>query len=209
MKPGNIILLNGTSSSGKSSIAKALQEIMAGYYIHTGIDHFLVAAPNKIHTRSDGKDRSTFDGFLWVYPNDDNRVAEIRAGPKALSLWTGMYRAAAALAAIGNDVIIDDLLFDPRVLKEAIDTLQAFKVLFVGVRCAFAVAEQRERERGNRNLGLVQAHYDLVHAHGIYDLEVDTTTLSSMACAEQIKDRLLNGPPPNALQRLHLILKER
>ena len=52
MKQGNIIFLNGTSSSGKTTIAKALQEIMEGYYIHTGIDHFLDAAPGKIDRKS-------------------------------------------------------------------------------------------------------------------------------------------------------------
>src|SRR5215213_3924273 len=68
MVQGNIIFLNGTSSSGKTSIVKALQEIMDGYYIGTGIDHFLDAAPDKIHTSSDGVNPSASEGFLWVYP---------------------------------------------------------------------------------------------------------------------------------------------
>ena len=63
MAQGNIIFLNGTSSSGKTSIVKALQEIMAGYYICTGIDHFLDAAPDKIRSSSDGINPSTYEGF--------------------------------------------------------------------------------------------------------------------------------------------------
>ncbi len=209
MTQGNIIFLNGTSSSGKTSIAKALQEIMEGYYIHTGIDHFLDAAPDKIHASSDGINPSTAEGFLWVRSNGDNRVSELRVGPAALRLWAGMHAAAAALAATGNDVIIDDVIFDSRVLQEAVNTLYLFNVLFVGVRCPFEIAEGREQARGNRTQGLVQAHYDLVHAHGIYDLEVDTSTLTPMECAKQIKDRLENETPPDALRRLRIIIGSR
>jgi chloramphenicol 3-O phosphotransferase len=54
--------------------------------------------------------------------------------------------------------------------------------------------------------GLVTAHIDLVHAHGIYDLEVDTSVLTAMECAEQINERLLNGPPPNAFQHLQAVM---
>ena len=207
MAQGNIIFLNGTSSSGKTSIVKALQEIMEGFYIGTGIDHFLDAAPDKIHTSSDGTNPSTFEGFLWVHPNGDTQVSEIRVGPVAFHLWAGMHAAVAALAAIGNDVIIDDVIFDSRVLKAAVNTLHDFNALFVGVRCPFEVAEQREQARGNRTQGLVKAHYDLVHSHGIYDFEVDTSTLTAMECAIQIKDRLQNGTPPDALQRLHTKMK--
>jgi len=207
MAQGNIIFLNGTSSSGKTSIVKALQEIMEGYYICTGIDHFLDAAPDKIHSSSDGINPSTSDGFLWVYPNGDKRVSELRVGPVALRLWAGMHGAAAALATTGNDVIIDDVIFDSRVLEEAVNTLHTFNVLFVGVCCSFEVAEQREQARGNRTQGLVKAHYDLVHSHGIYDFEVDTSSLTAMECASQIKNRLQNGMPPDALQRLHHKMK--
>ena len=92
MALGNIIFLNGTSSSGKTSIVKALQEIMEGYYIGTGIDHFLDAAPDKIHTSSDGINSSTSEGFLWIYPNVDKQVSELRVGPVAFKLWSVLQR---------------------------------------------------------------------------------------------------------------------
>jgi chloramphenicol 3-O phosphotransferase len=209
MTQGNIIFLNGTSSSGKTSIVKALQEIMEGYYIRTGIDHFLDAAPPKIHVSSDGISPATADGFLWVFPNGDERVSELRVGPAALRLWAGMHGAAAALATAGNDVIIDDVIFDSRVLKEAVNTLHTFNVLFVGVRCSFEIAEQREQARGDRTQGLVKAHYDLVHSHGIYDFEVDTATLTALECAIQIRNRLHNGTPPDALQRLQTNMRNK
>ncbi len=202
MRQGTIIVLNGTSSSGKTTIAKTLQDIMEGYYIRTGIDHVLEAAPEKMHAMSDGHHPSTTEGFLWVFPHGGTQVAEIRIGPAALRLCAGMYASAAAFATTGNDVIIDDVLFDSRVLAAAVTTLHPFTVLFVGVHCPMGVAEKRERARGDRAQGLVKAHYDRVHAHGIYDLDIDTSILTPLACATQIKERLLKGPAPNAVQRL-------
>ena len=41
-----------------------------------------------------------------------------------------------------------------------------------------------------------------VHVPGIYDLEVDTSVLSSEECADVIRQRLEKSPPPSAFQRL-------
>ena len=206
MTKGNIILLNGTSSSGKTATAKALQEILEGYYVHTGIDHYLERIPEKFHVISDGKNPSEADGIMWVYPEGGTRLSELRLGPAGFNLVKGMYHAVAALADEGNDLILDDVIFDPTALREAVNVLSAFNTLFVGVRCPLEVAKKREQDRGDRTLGLVEAHYDIVHSHGIYDLEIDTSILTSTECAGQIKDRLQNGPPPTAIQKLRDIL---
>jgi len=41
-----------------------------------------------------------------------------------------------------------------------------------------------------------------VHTPGIYDLEVDTSVLSSEECAAVIRWYLDQGPPPSAFRRL-------
>jgi chloramphenicol 3-O phosphotransferase len=48
----------------------------------------------------------------------------------------------------------------------------------------------------------VRRWQDAVHAHGLYDLEVDTSGLSPEECAYTIQRRLENGPPPSAFQHL-------
>jgi len=202
VESGTIIFLNGTSSSGKTEITKSLQEILDGYYFHTGIDHYLRAAPDKFHIHSDGINPSSTEGFLWVFPEKDGPVSEIRIGPMGFRLLKGMYQSIAALAASGIDLIVDDVIFDANALKAAVDALHTFNVLFVGIRCPIEVANLREQERGDRLPGLVQAHYDRVHSHGVYDLEVDTSNLTPMECAQQIKVRLLNGPAPKAVRQL-------
>ena len=41
-----------------------------------------------------------------------------------------------------------------------------------------------------------------VHKPGIYDLEVDTSLLSPQDCADEIRNRLADGPPGSAFQQL-------
>jgi chloramphenicol 3-O-phosphotransferase len=38
MNPGNIVILNGTSSSGKTSIVRALQNLFDAPYLEMGIE---------------------------------------------------------------------------------------------------------------------------------------------------------------------------
>ncbi len=47
-RPGQIVFLNGTSSSGTTSLARAVQDAMAPPYLHTGIDHFLKGLPSRL-----------------------------------------------------------------------------------------------------------------------------------------------------------------
>lgn len=217
-KPGNVVLLNGTSSAGKTTIAKSLQQVMEMPYLHTGKDHFMRRFPARFTTISDGQHPATSDYFLMIYDGDTTcmqaeseggevayalgRLVGVRVGPLGLKLLAGMYHSVAALSAAGIDVIVDDVIYDPRMLAAAVHVLRETPVLFVGLRLPLGVAEQRERDRGNRGPGGAAAFYDLVHAHGLYDLELDTSLLDPVACALRIKTRLEAGPPPTAFRKL-------
>jgi chloramphenicol 3-O phosphotransferase len=216
MTTGTIVLLNGTSSAGKTSIARALQEVMEEPFLHTGNDHFHAAFPQRFYVPSDGIDPMAADGFLLVFAGEvrtfdapDGRrgyaggtLTEVRIGPSGLRLQAGMYRAVAALAEAGNNVIVDTAIHDPRVLGMAVDALRDTEALFVGVRCPLAVAQAREVARGDRARGGAAAFHALVHAHGIYDLELDTSLLDPQTCALRIKEELGSGRPRTALRRL-------
>jgi chloramphenicol 3-O phosphotransferase len=201
MSQGNIVLLNGTSSSGKTTTAQALQEVMETPYLHTGIDQFLIEhLPKRLVVSSDGLHPATAEGWLIVFR--DEVLSQVRIGPTGYQWIAGMYRAVATLAKEGLNVIVDDVIFDPRVLKIAVQTLPVHQVFFVGIHCPLEVAEDREEAREDRIKGGARTFFDLVHAHGIYDLEVDTATYSPMECAMQIKNGLQAKPSPGAFFQL-------
>ena len=201
MGQGNIVLLNGTSSSGKTTIAQALQEVMETPYLHTGIDQFLIERlPKRLIVYSDGIHPATAEGWLAVFR--DEALSQVRIGPMGYQWIAGMYRAIAVLAEEGLDVIVDDVIYDQHVLKIAVQTLPAQQVFFVGIRCPLEVAEGREQARGRRAKRGARTFFNLVHVHGIYDLEVDSATCSPMECAMQIKKGLQAKPTPSAFSQL-------
>ncbi len=99
-------------------------------------------------------------------------------------------------------MIVDDVIYDARVLRLAVDILPPERVFFVGIRCPLEVAERRESERGNRARGGARAFYPLVHRHAVYDCEVDSAAETPLACALEVKERLNEHNGPRAFVRL-------
>jgi chloramphenicol 3-O phosphotransferase len=201
MEQGSIIFLNGTSSSGKTTIAQAFQEVMETPYLHTGIDQFLIERlPRRLIVYSDGVDPATAEGWLAVFR--DETLSQVRIGPLGYRWIKGMYRAIAVLAEEGLNVIVDDVIYDQRVLRAAVQILPSQQVFFIGVRCPLEVAEAREQARGLREKGGARTFFNLVHEHGIYDLEVDSAKYRPMECAMLIKEGLQAKPSPSAFSQL-------
>jgi chloramphenicol 3-O phosphotransferase len=164
-----------------------LQDILDEPFLDTGIDKFIWTLPPRY-----------LDRPLW----DEVLGLATEAGPVGQRLISGMHHGIAALSRAGNNVVADHVLVEPRWLKECTGLFSKLPALFVGVRCPLAVLEQREAARRDRTLGRARAQFHKVHAHGIYDLEVDTSKSGAEACALQIKRRLEEGSPPDAFKRL-------
>lgn len=178
MASGRIVFLNGTSSSGKSSIARELLDILDdGVFFHLAIDNFN-AMRSKRELGTEGLD-----------------VALRRTR-------MGFHRSIAAMAEAGNDVVVDHVLSEPWRLLDCLTVLRPEDVLFVGVHCPPDELARRELARGDRPQGLAAHQYDLVHGHGDYDLECDTSVASPRECAQQIKEFLPYRPSPTAFTRL-------
>ncbi len=219
MPTGTIVLLNGTSSSGKTSLAKALQGIMDEPWLHTGVDEYAPHLPAKFTTITDERDPILSEYLTLIYREPVERVVvdvadrgevaygtgelvDVRLGAGAIRLLAARYRGIAAMADAGANLVVDDLFFEPRALKAAVSALATSDTLFVGLRLPLAVAEQRERVRGDRGPGGARLFHDRVHAHAIYDLELDTSQHSPLECAQMIQQALAGGHPRRAVLEL-------
>lgn len=203
--PGTVILLNGASSSGKTSLAKALQRLFEEPYLYASADTFIFMLPGPgrylAFDLPDGG--ANYPGFHLTTVDDDGHPSlVIHAGPVARRVIWGMHAAIAALARAGNNVIFDEVLYDPAYLGHLLDEFQGLDVFFVGLRCPLVVLEQRERARDNRVLGHARGHYALVHTHNLYDIDLDTSQHSPEQCAERIKQHIESGAPPQAFDHL-------
>jgi chloramphenicol 3-O phosphotransferase len=177
---GQIIFLNGTSSSGKSSIAGQLLLMLDPPHFHMSVD-----AINSMRAKQKSREL------------DEAELEAVLARTRA-----GFHRAVAGMAEAGNDVIADHVLSEPWRLRDCLEVMAGYRVVFVGVRCSPAELERRERERGDRPAGVALAQQVQVHAHGLYDVECDTTTASPYDCAAGIADFLGTGQAPTAFDRL-------
>ncbi len=197
-----IILLNGSSSAGKTTLALKLQQLLDEPFQHIALDQFRDGLPGRWRGFNSPPDTPGADG-LNIVPTerDGSAMTEIRFGDQGRRVLKGMRRAIAAFARAGNNVIIDDLLFEPDFLHDYADALEGLPTWFVGVRCSLDVVNAREATRIGRFPGTAESHFHPVHAHGLaYDIEVDTSSSSARACAEAIVERL--AQPPIALASL-------
>jgi chloramphenicol 3-O phosphotransferase len=152
--PGKIILLNGASSSGKSTLARELQATLDIPFWHISIDH-LRAAQVLPKTRIESGE------FSW---------REMRP-----SFFEGFHRCLPALSGAGNNLIVEHIVETSDWMNRLLRLLAHLDVFFVGVHCSLSELERRERERGDRRIGEAKSDYETTHTFGIYDFEVNTT----------------------------------
>ncbi|MGX9573102.1 chloramphenicol phosphotransferase CPT family protein [Mesorhizobium sp. f-mel] len=174
-----IILLNGVGSAGESSIAKALQTMTTEPFLHVQMDAFVEMLPEALQDHA--------DGFAYEAIAKDGRPqVVIKTGPVGERTMRGMRHAIAAMAAQGNNLIVDNVLCDGEMPKY-LRLLSDFDLCLVGVFAPLNVLEAREIQRADRLPGLSRWQYDRVHKDISYDLEIDTSTLTPLECARRIK----------------------
>jgi chloramphenicol 3-O phosphotransferase len=187
MTYGTIIMLNGTSSAGKTSIITALQEILDEPYLHAGIDTFFHMLPTR---------------YLWGAQWAEVLDQASHVGPVGRTVAEGMHNAIGALARAGNYVLVDHVFLEPAWVIECAALFADIPAYLIGVRCPLAIAEQREQRRQDRAPGQARAQFDRVHQHAVYDFEIDTAAADAAMCAAAIKQYLSAGAAPSAFQRL-------
>lgn len=176
MTRGRAVLLNGPSSSGKSSIGQALLPLLPDPWFLVPVDA-VSGMRSTVHTRT---------------------LDEVETSEMLRRTRRGYHRVIAALASTGNDVVMDYPLTEPWRLADLLDGVD---VTLVDVHCSQEEPIRRERRRGDRPHGLA-ASQTRVFSHGDNDIEVDTTTRTPAACARDIATRLPTVSTPKAFDRL-------
>jgi chloramphenicol 3-O phosphotransferase len=155
-----VLVLNGGSSSGKSTLARSLQDVLHGYWLRLGVDTLIEAAPAKL--LGPGGLELAADGSVGVAADFVEVERQWRSG-------------IAAMAAAGAHVLVEDnFVSGPVAQQRWRKALSGIVVGWVGVRCAPHIAAAREAERGDRIAGMAASQADSVHLGITYDVVVDT-----------------------------------
>jgi chloramphenicol 3-O phosphotransferase len=165
MRHGKIIMISGTSSSGKSTLAKGLQKSLSESFLHLQLDSYIEMLPR------------TDDGEMF------RRMVR------------GLNRSIAVMSEEGNNLIVDHVLVDNAWLNQLLDLLRGRYVLFVGLHCPSDELERRERARDARRQGFARQQIVGIHKGKTYDLELDTSALSPEECVAQVLKFYNQGQP--------------
>ena len=180
---GNIIILNGASSSGKTSLGQALQSQLPQPHQHLQLDVFRNMEPS-----------GYWEGWESQPPDAVAR--------KVAALCRAMNAALSEYSRHGQGVIFDTALSNPDSWRYVLEDLVDLPVYLVGVTCSVEELSRREEVRGNREVGLAARQSEWIHLNKEYDLMVDTTASNPGHCAGEIAGWLSNNPVPHAFNTM-------
>ena len=182
-KSGTILILNGTSSSGKSSIARAFQGLLSEPYHHLQLDMFRAMEPQD---------------YWKGWQDQGSDVVAL----KLAALCRAMNAALVEYSRHGQNVVFDTELSNSDAWRYVLEDLADLPVLMVGITCSASALAKREHDRGDRVIGLAASQFDRIHKDKEYDLMIDTTVTSAADCAITVADWLRQSPVPYAFPRM-------
>ena len=195
VESGTVVVLNGTPRSGKSTVARALQQSSDGIWINLGVDVFADVIPEGLRPG------------IGLRPGGERPDLE----DAVVALFDALYASVVASSRSGLNVVVDvghhdDYSKPLGILARVAGELRALPAYFVGVRCPVEVimARRDADADGGRYVtsapdgtvpDIVGRWERAVHHPGLYDLEVDTSSASPEVCAAAVVHRLDEGPP--------------
>jgi chloramphenicol 3-O-phosphotransferase len=190
---GMIIILNGPSGSGKSSIQKEFQKLMMpNLWIKLGIDN-LFNAPMPDITAENLNYWQSPNPIRWVEKTQDqegNNVITLFLGDQGEKVAYGMNSAIAEYAKSGCNVIVDYIAYHHTWFDDLKKNCSGIKTYYVAVDIPLDILEQREAARGTSPKGHARSHYFTVYGDYLYDLRVDSSKNSPLHTAQEIKEMI-------------------
>jgi chloramphenicol 3-O phosphotransferase len=193
-----IILLNGTSSAGKTTIAKMMQEKYREVLLLYGVDTMVqLVFPEKC-------DYPPFDEKAIRLINrgtEEEPYAELVVSPYMYPVYRAAAQFYKILSEQGYNVIVDEVLFDRNRITPYFEILAGETVYFFGIKPEKNVVIQREKDRGDRIPGLAEGLYDRVYDPDfMYDLLLDSGKLTPEESAEKILNFIDQNAEPEGFK---------
>ena len=186
MPTGRVIVLNGTSSSGKSTLAATLQARLADAgecWVVIGLDDLFSKLPPAWVRYRDHVGPHAEEGIEFELVDGE---VERRVGPIGTQVLAAYRAAVGGAARAGLNVIVDEVLLSEEDWTAWQAELAGIDARWVAVEADVDVTEQRERDRGDRMVGIARSQHAVVHRHPDYVTRVDTGVLDAGAAADAV-----------------------
>lgn len=216
IKEGTIILINGTSCSGKTTLSREIQAAARVPFIATGHDDFLPMFPGayvgidkKVQPEiaewpQPGNARSSLGYEVRVTKEGDPPEFHFYAGPAGWRMLAGMHRAFATMAREGNNLVIADVMTEVLLYDYCAALKDIQTVYLIGINCPIEVLEHREATHANRTVGGARMQLEKMRHPGEYDFTVDSGRDTPGECARQVLAYIADNPPaafPSLVER--------
>lgn len=194
--PGKVIIINGGSSAGKTTMALEFQDLMDEPWFLLGIDMFWFTMPPK----EIDLERVSPKFYEWCSETTPEGLPYFRILPGELlnECMLARYKAMAAYLERGLNVIADEVLWSRDWLLESLRVLRPFDCYYVGVHCSDEELRRREIQRSDRYLGWARGSHLYAHKDAIYDLNIDNTEKTPLECALAIQHLVETNKKPAA-----------
>ncbi len=213
---GIIILLNGPSASGKSSIQKEIQKQYPQLVLTAGIDTFfdaLLPEPNlqEFHEKKElvqyAPNGELIRKISLQKDHEGNPIIPLEIGPAGEKVISGMHKAIRGYAEAGNIIVVDYILYKDSWRKDLISAFSGSRVYLIGIQAPLSVIEERERKRNTSPQGHARSHYSTVHEGMLYDLTLDVSKLSPQESARLIIEFIQKNSHPSQLEKMRQLMK--
>lgn len=183
---GKVIILDGSPSVGKSTIAEEIQEIADTPYYYLSVDDFVKKLPLRWMQFTDDLENIEGIGFQPTTDSEGNPEIRFKAGPLGEKLILGYINAIAGFAQAGNCIVADAIITDPKWLEWLSDQLSEFPTFLIGLWAPLEVLEQREKTRFEPQ-GTTRGRFKEVYSlEKPYDLQIDTSRTTAKEAAVKI-----------------------
>ena len=191
MPSGQVIVLNGTSSAGKTTLARALQALAQDPIQLISFDQFRDGLPARYRGLNSPAGTAGAQGLNVVAQHLNGSLKTlIQLGEYGEDVVAGMHQAVATIAATGQHIVVDHFVNSTAVANNLTSTLGKFKPLCVAVHCELEELERREANRPGRFPGTAEGQREAVYSCMDYDLAVDTTHTPAVVVAREILEHL-------------------
>ncbi|KRD73015.1 AAA family ATPase [Ensifer sp. ENS10] len=169
-----IIFIHGASSSGKSTLARAVQAQIGEPFWHVSIDHL----------RDSG-----------MLPMERFRRGDFRWRDHRARFFEGFHRSLVAYASAGNNLLLEHILEEPGWAAELAVMFEPFDVFFVALHCELAELVRRETLRADRPIGSAADDFHRIHEGQRYDLQLHSRDAAEDNAAKLISAWTLRRSP--------------
>ena len=160
-------MIFGPSSSGKTSLAHALQELLLPeIWLAHSVDDVIYSLPQSV---------------LYRCNNENNWE-----GVDGHAIFEGAVGSLRALLKAGNKVIFDAVVSNEKNAERIGDAVSGFDAFTIELKCELVVLERRTACRGDRTMEETRRTFGYSLAHVAPDLVLDSSEHTSAELAYKV-----------------------